>query len=241
VSLPAAPCPAAKGERLAKRVAALRGCSRAEAERLIAGGWVRINGEAVTQPQHRVQSSDRIDIAADARAEPPRPATLLWHRCAGEPALAPPAESHWGTDPSHERLLPRQLRALQTPLPLIAEAAGLLVLTQDARLARRLQDERALPQQEWQLDFDRALDDAQVDALQRATGPVFKLSIGSRSAARTRLRAVSHAADAGQRLAWACAQVGLRVVAMKRQRIGRIALGALPEGQWRCLQPFERF
>lgn len=235
------PHPATEGERLAKRVAALRGCSRAEAERLIEGGWVRVDGEVVTQPPHRVHASQRIDIAPDARPEPLRPATLLWHRRAGEPAPVPSADARWSADPSFERLLPRHLRALHAPLPLPAHAAGLLVLTQDARIARRLQDERALPQQEWQLDFDGTLDDSRVAALQHATGSACKLSVGSRSATRTRLRAVGHALDVGEQLAAACAQLGLPAVAAKRLRIGRIALGALPEGQWRFLQPFERF
>ena len=115
------------------------------------------------------------------------------------------------------------------------------MLTQEARIARRLQDERALPQQEWQLDFDGTLDDTRVAALQHAAGSACKLSVGSRSAIRTRLRAVGHALDVGGRLAAACAQFGLPAVAAKRLRIGRIALGALPEGQWRFLQPFERF
>ena len=242
-SLP--PLPATEGERLAKRVAALRGCSRAEAERLIEGGWVRVDGEVVTQPPHRVHASQRIDIAPDiapdARPEPLRPATLLWHRRAGEPAPVPSADARWSADPSFERLLPRHLRALHAPLPLPAHAAGLLVLTQDVRIARRLQDERALPQQEWQLDFDGTLDDSRVAALQHAAGSVCKLSVGSRSTTRTRLRAVGHAPGVGERLAAACAQLVLPAVAAKRLRIGRIALGALPEGQWRFLQPFERF
>ena len=41
-------------ERLARRVAALRGCSRAEAERLILGGWVRVDGAVQDQPPTRV-------------------------------------------------------------------------------------------------------------------------------------------------------------------------------------------
>lgn len=222
-------------------MSALRGCSRAQAERLIDGGWVRVDGEVVTQPQHRVHSNERIDIAPDARLEPTRPATLLWHRHAGDTALTPLADAHWSADPSRERLLPHQLRALQTLLPLPAHAAGLLVLTQDAQIAKRLQDQRTLAQQEWQLDFDGALDDALIAALQRASGAHCKLSIGSRSAARTRLRAVSQAATVGEQLAAACAQIGQPALAMKRLRIGRIALGALPAGQWRYLQPFEKF
>jgi 23S rRNA pseudouridine2604 synthase len=38
-----------------------------------------------------------------------------------------------------------------------------------------------------------------------------------------------------------CEAVGLAVVALQRVRIGRVALGRLPPGQWRYLGPFERF
>jgi len=38
-----------------------------------------------------------------------------------------------------------------------------------------------------------------------------------------------------------CEQVGLKVVGLKRVRIGRIMLGNLPVGQWRYLQPQEKF
>ena len=38
-----------------------------------------------------------------------------------------------------------------------------------------------------------------------------------------------------------CEQVGLKVVGLKRIRIGRVVLGNLPAGQWRYLGPEERF
>ena len=38
-----------------------------------------------------------------------------------------------------------------------------------------------------------------------------------------------------------CEQVGLKVVGLKRIRIGRVVLGALPAGQWRYLGENERF
>jgi len=37
-----------------------------------------------------------------------------------------------------------------------------------------------------------------------------------------------------------CQAVGLKVLAMKRLRVGRIPLAKLPPGQWRYLAPGER-
>ena len=54
-----------EGERLAKRVAALVPCSRREAEQYIAGGWVRVDGQVVEEPQFRVLGQ-RVTLDAGA-------------------------------------------------------------------------------------------------------------------------------------------------------------------------------
>ncbi|MCY1552658.1 hypothetical protein D9M68_890660 [compost metagenome] len=46
---------------------------------------------------------------------------------------------------------------------------------------------------------------------------------------------------APQWVPWMCEQVGLRVTALKRIRIGRIPMAAMPPGQWRYLPAGERF
>jgi 23S rRNA pseudouridine2604 synthase len=57
------------------------GCSRREAELLIEGGWVQVNGQVIEEPQHRVRpGQDQVSLDPQARPEPIAPATLLWHR-----------------------------------------------------------------------------------------------------------------------------------------------------------------
>ena len=53
------------GDRLAKRVAAMVPCSRSEAEQYIEGGWVKVNGQVVEEPQFRVLNQT-IGIDPDA-------------------------------------------------------------------------------------------------------------------------------------------------------------------------------
>src|SRR5438045_3525098 len=72
----------AEPERLAKRVAALVPCSRREAELYIEGGFVRVDGNVVDQPQFRV-AEQRIDIDPAASAAALEPVTLLLHKPAG--------------------------------------------------------------------------------------------------------------------------------------------------------------
>jgi 23S rRNA pseudouridine2604 synthase len=231
--------PVEVGERLAKRVAALRGCSRAEAERLIEGGWVRVDGVVVEQPQHRVRD-ERIEIDPNAQAAALRPMTLLLHRSAAAAAAPPAAADRWDADPSRERLLRRHLQALQAPLSLPPACSGLVVWTQDAAVARRLMEDATLLEQEFQLDVAGTVSPAQCEALQQAL-PGGKASVGSSQADRTRLRVVGKGALAPAALLDASARAGLAILALKRLRIGRIALGPLPEGRWRFLRPFERF
>lgn len=61
--------------RLAKRVAALAQCSRREAEMYIEGGWVRVDGVTVEEPQFKVLDQ-HIEIDPHAQLEPTEPVTL---------------------------------------------------------------------------------------------------------------------------------------------------------------------
>src|SRR5512133_2310603 len=79
---PAREAPMTDAVRLAKRVAALVPCSRREAELYIEGGWVRVDGVVVEEPQHRV-TDERIELDRDATLETMEPVTLLLHKPAG--------------------------------------------------------------------------------------------------------------------------------------------------------------
>ncbi|MFS2055394.1 S4 domain-containing protein, partial [Variovorax sp. CT11-76] len=78
----------AEGIRLAKRVAALAGCSRREAELLIENGAVRVDGQPALLPQSRVQPHQQVEIEAGARppataarARRRRPAAAIARAC----------------------------------------------------------------------------------------------------------------------------------------------------------------
>ena len=69
--------------RLAKRVAAMVPCSRSEAEQYIEGGWVRVDGEVVEAPQHRVSDAQRVEIDTAATLEKSQSVSFLLHKPAG--------------------------------------------------------------------------------------------------------------------------------------------------------------
>ncbi len=233
------------GERLAKRVAALQGCSRSEAERLIEGGWVRVDGVSADDPARRVRD-EAIEIDASGLGETLLPVTLLWHKPAGV-ALAE-GQPLAGLVEASGELRPWHLKHLRCAGPMPAACSGLAVFAQSPGVQRKLHDDALLLEHEWMLDLAGAVPPAKLEALQQAVDrlapgprtPYLKLSVGSRSEQRTRLRLALKAYAPEQLPPW-LAQAGLQPQALQRLRLGRVALGQVETGQWRLLGMHERF
>jgi 23S rRNA pseudouridine2604 synthase len=245
--------------RLAHRVAELVGCTRADAEQYIQNGWVSVDGRVVEAPQHPV-SDEQVTLADDARLEPVEPATILLHKPAGFHAIAgtrPAAalatpKTHWADDPSGIRVLQRHFHRLTPLVPLDADASGLMVLSQDGRVIRRLMEDAAQIEHEYSVEVRGTL----------APYGLARLNVGLQYGGRqlppckvswqsdTRLRFAIKGVANGQ-LRDMCAQVGLDVLSIRRLRIGRIPLGrnpakpgpegVMPPGQWRYLPVGEKF
>lgn len=231
--------------RLAKRVAALAQCSRREAEMYIEGGWVRVDGVTVEEPQFKVLD-ERIEIDPHAKLEPPEPATLVLHKPAGitadeARALVSP-QSHAEDDPSGVRLLKRHFARLEAPLPLPDKASGLLVFTQDWRMKRRLEDDADRIEQEFVVEVTGTLAPNGLALLNHGLVfdhyalPPIKVSWQNETHLRFALKRIGP--DKIERM---CGAVGLKAVAMKRLRVGRISMARLQPGQWRYLAGTDRF
>lgn len=231
--------------RLAKRVAALAGCSRREAELYIEGGWVRVDGVVVEEPQHRVRGDQRIELDPGATAVALEPVTLLLH----QPAAAGVREAlrmltpaaHAGSQPD-ARIVQRHFAHLVPLLPLPALASGLAVFSQQRGVIRRLTDDASTLEQEVIAEVGG---EAAGDALPRLCHglveqgrplPPIKVSWQSERRLRFALKGIAPGL-----VPWMCEQVGLSVVSLKRIRIGRVPMSGLPEGQWRFLRRDERF
>ena len=235
--------------RLSRRVAELAQCSRIEAEQYIQGGWVKVDGRVVEEPQ-RMVGDEAIEIDPQARAQANAPATLLLHKPPGFDAIAGsrPAsalvrpDSRWSEDTSGVRLLQHHFQRLQPLVPLDREASGLIVLSQDGRVRRRLVEDADSIEHEYIVEVAGELAPWGLGRLNRGMSfegrsvPPCKVSWQN----ETRLRFAIKACREGQ-LQWMCAQVGLQAVSIRRIRIGRIPLAKMPAGQWRYLPPGERF
>src|ERR1700741_4788449 len=134
--------------RLSKRMAELGLCSRREADEWIARGWVKVNGTVATMGQ---QVAPDAPIAVDrlAHGQQQQQVTILLHKPMGyvsgqaedgyEPAvtLVQP-RNHWKGDGSKLKFSPAQLKGLAPAGRLDIDSTGLLVFTQDGRVARQL-------------------------------------------------------------------------------------------------------
>ncbi|MCC4614533.1 rRNA pseudouridine synthase [Xanthomonas campestris pv. asclepiadis] len=231
--------------RLDKCVAALFGCSRGEAQQYIEGGWVSVDGVVVEEPQ-ALATAAQVTLAEHAVLEPAEPATLLLHKPAGMSAegalaLATPA-TRSALDQLEMRVLKRHFLRLNAPLPLEHEASGLLVLSQDGRVLRRLSADATSIEQEFLVEVRGELRPYGMARLahglvyqQRSLSPC-KVSWQNEE----RLRFAIKHVQPGQ-LRYMCGEVGLEVVSIRRLRVGRVSLGKLAIGEWRYLPTGERF
>src|SRR6187402_699585 len=139
----------ADNPRLSKRMGELGLCSRREAERWITSGWVKVDGQVVDTLGVRVSPQARIEIDPAARAHQSSQVTILLHKPVGyvsgqaedgyEPAIVLiRPENRWSADPSPIRFHEDQLRGLAPAGRLDIDSTGLLVLTQDGRVAKQL-------------------------------------------------------------------------------------------------------
>ena len=246
---------AAEGDRLSKRMTAMGLSSRREADDWIAAGWVRVDGKLAVLGQ-RVGPDARIDIDPRARNEQAQRVTILLHKPVGyvsgqaedghEPAvvLVKP-ENRWPEDHGIA-FQPGHLRYLAPAGRLDIDSVGLLVLTQDGRIAKALIGEDSRVEKEYLVRVQRTqpgpLSERELALLEhglsldeQALKPA-KVSWANEDQLRFVLREGKK-----RQIRRMCELVGLEVLGLKRVRIGSVVLGKLPVGQWRYLRSDERF
>ncbi|WP_028838376.1 rRNA pseudouridine synthase [Thermomonas fusca] len=235
--------------RLAKRVADLAACSRSDAEHYIKNGWVRVDGRLVEDPAQPV-SSEEVTLDDEARLEAVEPATVLLHKPVGYDTISgrkPAAalvrpDTRWPEDPSGVRMLERHFHRLTPLVPLDAESSGLMVLTQDGRVWRRLTEDGDEIEQEYVVEVSGEIAPYGLRRLNHGLHyngralPPCKVSWQNEVRLRFALKGVQ-----GGQLRDMCAQVGLEVVSIRRLRIGKVSLAKMPVGAWRYLPVGERF
>ncbi|MDD2809111.1 pseudouridine synthase [Rhodoferax sp.] len=297
--------------RLNKRMAELGLASRREADDWIAKGWVKVNGR-VAEMGMQVAPDVRIEIDKQATGAQAKQVTVLINKPLGlvsgqaedghQPAITlVQPQNRWAEDNARFFFHPSQLKSLVPAGRLDIDSTGLLVLTQDGRVARQLIGEDTSMEKEYLVrviytgvanaaaataasathaaapgaaarmakaaqaakqsapgqitQLSRIDDDDPISQDVQSVFPAEKLallrhglSLDGQALKHAKvewqnpeqLRFVLHEGKKRQ-IRRMCEQVGLKVVGLKRVRIGHVMLGNLPVGQWRYLQPHEKF
>ncbi|MDE2398533.1 MAG: rRNA pseudouridine synthase [Burkholderiales bacterium] len=248
--------PSTEGVRVSKLMTERGLASRREADEWIAAGWVRVDGALAVLGQ-RAGADARIEIDGRARAEQARRVTLLLHKPVGyvsgqaedghEPAalLLTPG-NRWRGDASGIEFQGGHRRGLAPAGRLDIDSTGLLVFTQDGRIAKLLIGDETRVEKEYLVRVRHLrpgrLPDAELARLRhgleldgQALRPA-RVSWQNEDQLRFVLRE-----GRKRQIRRMCEQVGLEVLGLKRVRIGSVSLGPLPPGQWRYLGEHERF
>ncbi|SCZ28940.1 23S rRNA pseudouridine2604 synthase [Burkholderia vietnamiensis] len=248
--------------RLSKRMSELGLCSRREADEWIEQGWVLVDGERIDTLGTKVRPDQKIEIDERASAAQAAQVTILLHKPVGyvsgqaEDGYEPAAvlitrANQWSGDRSQIRFSPQHLHALAPAGRLDIDSTGLLVLTQNGRIAKQLIGEQSDIDKEYLvrvrygehlIDIDQHFPAESLAKLRHGLeldGVPLKPAMVSWQNGE-QLRFVLREGKKRQ-IRRMCEMVGLEVIGLKRVRMGRVMLGALPQGQWRYLSPDESF
>lgn len=239
--------------RLSKLMAERGLCSRREADDWIVNGWVKVNGEIVDTLGTRVAPDAEIVISGYAKEHQAENVTILLHKPVGyvsgqaedgyEPAIVlVHPDNQWKEDTTKKTFQRGFLKGLAPAGRLDIDSTGLLVLTQDGRVARHLIGEDSTVEKEYlvrvegelshdgltKLNYGLSLDGVKLRPAKVSWQNEDQLRFVLREGKKRQIRRM-------------CEMVGLKVVGLKRIRIGSVTLGKLPVGEWRYLRPDERF
>lgn len=232
-------------ERVAKLMAARGLCSRREAERLIDAGCVLVDGVVVPAQGAKALPEADIRISEGGGALLGGRATVLLHKPIGivstqpEPGQTPAwtllrAETRRGPiDAAAERALLAAPWELSVAGRLDRASRGLLVLTQDGTVARRIIGGNGV-EKEYRVATNAPASDGQ---LRKLNGPLQLDGSALRPmrVGRVDERTLRFVLVEGKKhqIRRCCRMVGLQVTDLLRVAVGPLALADLPPGGWR--------
>lgn len=243
--------------RLSKRMSELGLCSRREADDWIAKGWVKVDGQIIAELGSKVLPHQKITIERQAQAEQSRRVSVLINKPIGfvsgqaedgyKPAvtLVRP-ENRWTEDKLPLQFSAAQLKSLVPAGRLDIDSTGLLILTQDGRIAKTLIGEDTSVEKEYlvRVKYTKGakLPEHELKRLNHGLTLDGKALLPAKVRWQNEDQLCFILREGKKRqIRRMCEMVGLQVLALKRVRIGRVKLGNLPIGQWRYLGADEQF
>lgn len=235
--------------RLSKLMAERGICSRREADDYISRGLVMVNGEKIDQLGTKVSPDVKITLEAQALKQQKRLATIILNKPIGyvsaqpEPQYTPAIrlltqENQFGT--SKNKLTPEHLKGLAVAGRLDIDSQGLLLFTQDGRIAKKIIGEESKVEKEYIVRVEGHLPADKLKLLRHG------LSLDGKPLKPAQVEWINEdqlrfilREGKKRQIRRMCEAVGLRVTGLKRVRIGNLRLGKLPEGKWRFLEDDE--
>ncbi len=237
-----------KLKRINKYLADRGLCSRREAEVLIQKGWVQVNGEVLQELGYKVKPGDHVQVSEKAQTHLGEKKTLLIHKPLGYvsahaeddyiPAIRlTTPENYFGGKKApiirHEGFAPAGR--------LDIDSTGLLILTQNGKLAKTIIGENSQVEKEYVILVKGVITQQKVEKLCHGLSLDGKLLKPARvtQEEKQKLRFILKEGRKRQ-IRRMCELVDLEVTSLRRVRVGRIKLGDLPVGQWRLLKKNEK-
>lgn len=235
--------------RLSKLMAERGICSRREADAYIERGLVLVDGIRIDQLGTKVDPKVKITLEADALKQQKRLATIILNKPIGwvssqpEPPYLPAIklitpENQFGE--GKLRLRPEHLKGLAVAGRLDIDSQGLLLFTQDGRIAKKIIGENSDVKKEYIVRVEGHLPDDRLELLNHGLSldgkPLRPAKVEWIN--ENQLRFILNEGKKRQ-IRRMCEAVGLRVTGLKRVRMGNVRLGQLPEGKWRFLEEDE--
>jgi 23S rRNA pseudouridine2604 synthase len=229
-------------------------CSRREADLYIEQGLVTVDGVVVSELGSRAYPTQKIELKKEAKRVQDSRITIILHKPIGfishrdeDKEYAPAVslvtpERFFRTHLDANKNAKINPRGLAPAGRLDIDSTGLLVLTQDGRIAKQIIGENSSIEKEYLVRVEGQLAPSGLALLCHglsldgvALRPA-KVSWQNENQLRFVLRE-----GRKRQIRRMCELVGLHVTGLKRIRIGQITLGNLPLGQWRFVGPNEKF
>ena len=229
--------------RLSKLMSERGLCSRREADDYISQGLVYVNGERIQELGTKVMRSVQVELAAKAQKQQDQLVTILLNKPIGyvsaqpedgyEPAIRLLTLDNY--DGAHKpQKSPQMLDQLAVCGRLDIDSQGLLIFSQDGRLAKKIIGEDSEIEKEYLVRVQGELSKEQLQLLCHGLeldGKKLKQALVE-WVNEDQLRFVLREGKKRQ-VRRMCEMVGLSVRGLKRVRVGKLMLGHLPEGKWR--------
>ena len=231
--------------RLSKLMSQRGLSSRREADRLIEQGLVIVDGNVVDTLGTKVAETAHIELSKRGQAQQDQRVSIMLNKPVGvvsaqaEDGYTPAirlitAQSRSKLDRNDLVFSQRHLDGMAPAGRLDIDSQGLLILTQDGRVAKHIIGESTKLEKEYLVRVNQEVSLEQIKRLQ------FGLEMDGKPLKRAKIVQINNeqlkivlVEGKKRQIRRMCEMVGLHVHGLKRVRVGQLKLGKLAEGEWR--------